>query len=97
MDKVLRNKQTSDKAYDVIDDKSASNVYYDPRHPASYSALNKLPAAVKHGKKTRADLKQFLEAQDAYTLHKHVRKRFQRNPYSVNNFLDVRECDLVDV
>jgi hypothetical protein len=97
MDKVVRNKQTSYKSYDIIDDKSASNMYYDPRHPVSYSTLNKLAAAVKHGKKTRADLKQFLEAQDAYTLHKHVRKRFQRNAYSVTNLLDVCECDLVDV
>jgi hypothetical protein len=59
--------------------------------------LNKLAAAVKHGKKTRADLKQFLDAQDAYTLHTPVREHFQKNSYSVPNLLDVWECDLVDV
>jgi flagellar basal body rod protein FlgC len=53
MDKVLRNKQ----AYDVMDDTKASNVYYDPSHPASNSTLNKLATAEKHGKKTPADLK----------------------------------------
>jgi hypothetical protein len=31
------------------------------------------------------------------TLHKPVRKRFHRNPYSVNNVMDVWEADLLDV
>ena len=31
------------------------------------------------------------------TLHRQVRKRFPRNPYSVTNVMDVWECDLVDV
>ena len=30
-------------------------------------------------------------------LHRPIRKRFPRNPYSVNNVLDVFECDFVDV
>jgi len=34
--------------------------------------------------------------QDAYTLHKPLRRRFPRNPYTVNN-LDVWVADLVDV
>jgi len=42
-------------------------------------------------------LKAWLEKQDAYTLHRPVKKRFARNPYSVNNVMDVWECDLVDV
>jgi hypothetical protein len=46
---------------------------------------------------TRSDIKKWLEKQDAYTLHRLVRKRFHRNPYSVTNIDDVRECELVDV
>ena len=34
--------------------------------------------------------------QDAYTLHRPVRKRLLRNPYNVSNIDDVWECDLVD-
>jgi len=34
---------------------------------------------------------------DAYTLHKMLRLRFPRNPYTANNFLDMWECDVVDV
>jgi len=39
----------------------------------------------------------WLEKQDAYTLHRLVRKRFARNPYTVTNVMDVLECDLLDV
>jgi len=57
-------------------------------HSRSLSVQLKLnqQATSRHGHK-----------QDAYTLHRQVRKRFPRNPYSVNNILDVFECDLVDV
>jgi len=47
--------------------------------------------------KSASHIKTWLQKQDAYTLHRQVRKRFPRNPYSVNNILDVFECDLVDV
>jgi hypothetical protein len=43
------------------------------------------------------ELREWLEAQDTYTLHRPVRKIFPRNPYTVNNIMDVWECDLVDV
>jgi len=42
-------------------------------------------------------MKAWLEKQDAYTLHRSVKKRFARDPYSVNNVMDVWEWDLVDV
>ena len=44
-----------------------------------------------------SELKPFLEQQDAYTLHKPVRKRFPRNPYTVSNLLDLWEAYLVEV
>jgi hypothetical protein len=39
----------------------------------------------------------WLHNQDAYTFHKPVKKRFHRNPYSVNIVMDVWEDDLQDV
>ena len=42
------------------------------------------------------DISAWLEKQDAYKLLRYVKKRFPRNPYSVNNVMDVWECDLVD-
>jgi hypothetical protein len=69
--------------------------------------LNKLAAAVadnetkNKGKSqknhARDDIEAWLLKQDAYTMHRPVRKRFPRNPYSVNNIMDMWECDLVDV
>jgi len=42
------------------------------------------------------ELREWLEAQDAYNLYRPVRKRFPRNPYTVYNIMDVWGCDLVD-
>jgi hypothetical protein len=58
-----------------------STVYYDPGNTASYSTSNKLRAAVKHAKPGK--LKTCLEAEDAYTLHRPIRKRFPTNSYGV--------------
>ena len=78
----------------------AGEIYYDPRHPAGFATLGKLQRAAKQTDvKDHAShkLKAWLEKQDAYTLHRPVRKHFPRNPYTVNNVMDVWECDLVDV
>jgi hypothetical protein len=72
-----------------------SKVYYDPGHVASFCTLDKLSKAVKNEKRTA--LKSWLEEQDAFTLHRLVRKRFHRNPYIVTNVMDVWECDLLDM
>jgi hypothetical protein len=40
---------------------------------------------------------EWLAGQNTYTLHKPVRKRFPRNPYSVTNIDDVWEVDLPDL
>ena len=61
--------------------------------------MKKLQAAARDNKlgKKPGEIKSWLEEQDAYTLHRPLRKRFKRNPYTVNNILDVWECDLIDV
>ena len=52
----------------------------------------------KKGKpKPIGSTKAWLEEEDAYTLHRPVRKRYAGNPYTVTNVLDVCECDLLDV
>jgi len=80
---------------------AASRLYYDPAKPTAFSTLNKFAAAaaVKASttKLNKKDLRAWLEKQDPYTLHRPIRRYFARNPYSVNNVLDVWECDLVDV
>ena len=73
-----------------------SKLYYDPAHPSAFSTAEKLRAATS-GKDKKKSVRAWLEKQDAYTLHRQMRKRFPRNPYSVTNAIDVWECDLVDV
>jgi len=42
-------------------------------------------------------IRAWLEKNDAYTLHRTVRKLSAPNPYSVPNVMDVWKCDLSDV
>jgi hypothetical protein len=67
-------------------------LYFDPKHRSGFSTLNWLHAAARG--RTFGELSERLEAQESYILHRHVRKIFPRNPYTVNNIMDVWECDL---
>jgi len=72
-----------------------SDLYYEPRVPSAFSSCEKLRSAAKT--KSESIIQTWLQKQEAFTLHRPIRKRFPRNPYSVNNVMDVYECDLVDV
>jgi len=77
---------------------AASRFYYDPARSTVYSTLRKLGVAVKKKNNIKLDvIIDSLEKQDAYTLHRLIRKRFARNSFTVNNVMDVWECDLFDV
>ena len=73
---------------------SLGKVYYDTKHSAGLSSVSKL---VKASKIKIKDVEEWLSAQDAYSLHKAVRKRFPRNQYTVTNIDDVWEIDLADL
>jgi len=73
------------------------DVYYDPQHETAFGTLEKLKRVAKKTDVAKpSEVKPWLEQQDAYTLHRQVRKRFARNPYSFD-IMDVWECDLIDV
>jgi len=78
---------------------SISDLYYDEGSPAGFSTLRKPRAAEvaeskKKGKpQSVAATSAWLEEQDAYTLHRPVRKLLARNHYTVTNVGDVWECD----
>ena len=76
-----------------------SELYYDPAKPSALSTLHKLRHSANQAKLgwKPSQIKTWLESQEAYTMHKQLRHRFARNPYTVNNILDVWECDLIDV
>ena len=56
-------------------------IYFDPENNASFLSVNKLykTAKSKFPKVTIAYIKDWLSAQDVYTLHKPVKKKLQRN------------------
>jgi len=71
-----------------------ANVYYDPGEPGSFGGVESLRRAVGGKKK---DVERWLKSQDTYTLHRPVRKKFQRNRIIVSGLDDQWEADLVDV
>ena len=57
----------------------AGKFYFVPEWPSGFSNLKQLQAAARNNKiiKTAGDLIAWLEAQDAYTLRRQVRKIFR--------------------
>ena len=73
--------------------------YYDPSFPGSYSALNTFHREIKNEgihTITKARVMKFLKTQDAYTMHKRLKRKFKRNKYNVINIDDVWLSDLKD-
>lgn len=67
--------------------------YYNSGWLSILSTLKLLVAAEQtKSKQSPGEIKDWLQKQDAYTLH-----RPMRNPYTVNNVMDVWKCDLVCV
>jgi hypothetical protein len=60
---------------------ASKRLYYDAGKPSAFSTLNKLAAAVANKKRKHAQgkIEACLLKQDAYTLHRPVRKRFPSN------------------
>ena len=72
-------------------------LYYNPAHYAGYSATENLARAAAESKIDREQVTHWLRAQDAYTLHRPVRRKFPRLHYSVTNIDDVWEADLIEL
>jgi transposase InsO family protein len=66
--------------------------YYDVNNPISYRGV--LPLAKLHTLKSASD---WLKSQDAYTLHKPVRKKFPRRKTFAKGINDLFQADLVDM
>ena len=75
-------------------------IYYDPKHPASFAGPQKLYKVVKEEGKYNIGMhriRQFLHNQEAYSLHKPVRRRFQRNHVVSAGKDDLWMADLIDM
>ena len=61
---------------------------------ADYSAVDNLIQAIKLNF-SLGEVVRWLELQDAYTLHRSLRRKFPRLHYNVINIDDVWEADLI--
>ena len=76
-----------------------AKLYYDPAHPAGYSAKERLFLAGKSERPAlkRASVKGWLSAQDTYTTHKPARKRYPRRKTIAKGIDYQWQADLVSV
>ena len=73
---------------------SLKEIYYDPKHSASFSTLDKLAEASGYSK---ASVKKWLKAQPTYTLHRNARKKYPTRGYVTHAIDEQWQADLADV
>lgn len=75
-------------------DARARQTFYDPSHPAAFGSVARLAKALgdRGGDKTRT----WLRGQDAYTLHRQSRRKFQHRPTIVSGPGVQLQADLMD-
>ena len=76
------------------------DIYYDPKHPASFAGPQKLYKVVKDEGKFNIGMykiRKFLHNQESYGLHKPARRRFQRNHVVSAGKDDLWMADLIDM
>ena len=79
-------------------EQALARLFYNPRAPGSYGGLKALQHAVDRRLKPKKDkVLQWISGQDTYTLHKPVRRKFQRSRVMVSSMDDQWQADLVDV
>ena len=81
-------------------DKYLSSVYSDPRRAGSFGGAESLYRDVREEgrfKISRARVNEWLMKQDAYTLHKPVRRNFKRNRVIVGGIDELWQMDLADM
>lgn len=65
-------------------------IYFDPQQPSSFGGVSRLTKSVGE------DATEWLRGQNAYTLHKPVRRRFKRRKYHVEGIDSLWQADLAD-
>ncbi len=77
-----------------VDDDELNNAYFDPKRVGSYGGVDALHRA---SKLRRPAVERWLASQDAYTLHKPVRRHFKRRRVIVGGRNQQWQADLVDL
>ena len=77
-----------------------TSVYYDPKRSGGFGGVDRLYKEVKKEGKfniSRKKIKEWLMKQDAYALHKPIRRRFKRNRVTVGGIDQQWQMDLADM
>jgi hypothetical protein len=77
-----------------------SSVYYDPKRPGGFGGAERLYEDVKKEGRfalSRKEIREWLMKQDAYTLHKPMRRHFKRNRVIVGGIDQQSQMDLADM
>lgn len=67
------------------------DIYYNPKHSASFTGPDKLYQFILNDAKynlTLREIRGWLSAQEPYTLHRSIRRRFERNRVMVSGIDD---------
>ena len=70
------------------------NIYYDPRSAGSFGGVKQL---ARYSGETVKSVEKWLPSQDAYTLHKPVRKIFPRRKTFAKKINDLFQADIADM
>ena len=76
-------------------ERTLNKLYYEPEQSSSYAGARHLLNKVKN-KYSKNKVIDWLSEQDAFTMHKMVKKNFPRRTYNVSNIYDCFEVDLAD-
>ena len=77
-----------------------SSVYYDPKRPGGFGGAERLYEDVKKEGRfalSRKEIREWLMKQDAYTMHKPMRRHFKRNRVIVGGIDQQWQMDLADM
>ena len=74
-----------------------TSIYFNPRHPASFSSVRKLYLSAKqlNNNITLSDVRRYLHNSHAYTSHKPIHKRYLRRKTIVRGINDQWQLDLL--
>lgn len=89
-----RKRDSPNPADENVDARRMRAIYYDPAHPAGFGSVEKLAKAAGVNKKVAAA---WLSAQDTYTLHKKLVRKFKRSRYMVHDIGVLFQMDLLDM
>ena len=84
-----------DKSTQLLDD-----IYKDPADSASFGSVNKLYKKARQRSRRRISkeqVKEYLSGEDAYTLHRAVKRRFERVPIYAEHIDSIWQMDTADV